>query len=94
MSTPQADPNRHTTLGISKPSQSPSTETRAPAPQEHIDKRGWLALICIALGVSIVIMDATIVNVALPVVIEDLGLSAADAQWTNAAYSSSSQPCC
>jgi EmrB/QacA subfamily drug resistance transporter len=79
VSISQAGPDPHTTLG--------STESRPPAPTEHIDKRGWLALTCIALGVSIVIMDATIVNVALPVVIKDLGLSAADAQWTNAAYS-------
>lgn len=32
----------------------------------------WPALLSIAFGVSLVIMDATIVNVALPVVIEDL----------------------
>jgi EmrB/QacA subfamily drug resistance transporter len=87
VSIPQAGPNPHTTPGTSKPTAPPSTESDAPAPPEHIDKRGWLALTCIALGVSIVIMDATIVNVALPVVIKDLGLSAADAQWTNAAYS-------
>jgi EmrB/QacA subfamily drug resistance transporter len=32
-------------------------------------------------------MDATVVNVALPQVIEDLRLSASDAQWMNAVYS-------
>ncbi|HEX2893645.1 MAG TPA: MFS transporter [Marmoricola sp.] len=58
-----------------------------PGPSEQIDRRGWLALIAIALGVSVVIMDATIVNVALPVVIKDLGLTATDAQWINASYS-------
>ncbi|GAA1749019.1 DHA2 family efflux MFS transporter permease subunit [Luedemannella helvata] len=79
MSIPQADPDPHT-------APTPG-ESDAPAPTEHIDRRGWLALTCIALGVSLVIMDATIVNVALPVVIKDLGLSAADAQWTNATYS-------
>ncbi len=66
----------------------PSTATPSQVEaQDRIDRRGWVALICIALGVSIVIMDATIVNVALPVVINDLGLTAADAQWINAAYS-------
>ena len=40
----------------------------------------------IALGVSLVIMDATIVNVALPVVIDDLSLNATQAQWMNAVY--------
>jgi EmrB/QacA subfamily drug resistance transporter len=61
--------------------------TGATLPTEQIDRRGWLALVAIALGVAVVIMDATIVNVALPVVIEDLGLSATDAQWINASYS-------
>ena len=46
----------------------------------------WLALATIALGVSLIIMDATIVNVALPVVIRDLGLTASQAEWLNASY--------
>ncbi|MCV2395200.1 MFS transporter [Actinotalea sp. M2MS4P-6] len=47
----------------------------------------WWALAAVALGVSLIIMDATVVNVALPVVIEDLGLSATQAEWMNAVYS-------
>lgn len=54
----------------------------APIPRRH-----WLAMGTLSLGVSLVVMDATIVNVALPVVIEDLGLDAAGAQWMNAIYS-------
>jgi EmrB/QacA subfamily drug resistance transporter len=46
----------------------------------------WWAMAAIALGTSLVIMDATIANVALPVVIEDIGLSATEAQWMNAVY--------
>lgn len=46
----------------------------------------WLALLTLGFGVSLVIMDATIVNVALPVVLRELDLTAADAQWLNAAY--------
>jgi MFS family permease len=34
--------------------------------------------------VSLIIMDATIVNVALPVVIRDLDLTANQAEWLNA----------
>lgn len=52
-----------------------------------ITRRQWLAMGTLSLGVSLVIMDATIVNVALPVVIEDLGLDASGAQWMNAIYS-------
>ncbi len=46
----------------------------------------WWAMAAIALGTSLVIMDATIANVALPVVIRDVGLSATEAQWMNAVY--------
>ena len=47
----------------------------------------WWALVAVALGVSLVIMDATVVNVALPVIIEDLHLDATQAEWMNAIYS-------
>lgn len=59
-----------------------------PAASEPLlSRRDWLALLTIGFGVSLVIMDATIVNVALPVVIEDLSLTATEAQWMNAVYS-------
>lgn len=51
-----------------------------------LDRTGWLALLTLGFGVAIVIMDATIVNVALPVVMQDLGLDGSDAQWLNASY--------
>lgn len=50
-------------------------------------KHRWLALGGIALGTSLLIMDATIANVALPVVIEDLKLTPTDAEWMNSVYS-------
>lgn len=50
-------------------------------------KRRWLALATVALGVSLIVMDATVVNVALPVIIEDLHLTATQAEWMNAVYS-------
>ncbi|WP_082104261.1 MFS transporter [Demequina soli] len=49
--------------------------------------RRWWALAAVALAVSLIIMDATIVNVALPEVIRELGLSATQAEWMNAVYS-------
>ena len=55
---------------------------RAPV----VDRTGWAILLTLGFGVSLVIMDATIVNVALPVVMRDLGLDASDAQWVNASY--------
>lgn len=46
----------------------------------------WWGMAAIALGTSLVIMDATIANVALPVVIDDLGMTATQAQWVSAVY--------
>lgn len=50
------------------------------------DPRRWKAMAVVALGVSIVIMDATVVNVVLPVLIRDVRLTATDAEWTNSIY--------
>ncbi|MGB8379644.1 MAG: MFS transporter [Dermatophilaceae bacterium] len=58
-----------------------------PATAALLTRRDWAALMTIGFGVSLVIMDATIVNVALPVVIRDLSLTATEAQWMNAVYS-------
>jgi MFS family permease len=41
----------------------------------------------IALGVSMIIVDATIVNVAIPSIIRDIGISVTDAEWVNSIYS-------
>ena len=47
----------------------------------------WKAMPIIALAVSIIIMDATVVNVVLPVLIRDIHLTASDAEWVNSVYS-------
>ncbi len=52
-----------------------------------VHRHRWWALAAVALGVSLIIMDATVVNVALPVIIEDLKLDATQAEWMNAVYS-------
>lgn len=64
-----------------------SHETRPPTSSGALDRGGWVALLTLGLGVATVIMDATIVNVALPKVIDDLSLTSADAQWLGASYS-------
>ena len=46
----------------------------------------WLAMLIVSISVSMIIMDATVVNVVLPVLIRDLTLSAADAEWVNSVY--------
>ncbi|MGK5739930.1 DHA2 family efflux MFS transporter permease subunit [Micromonospora sp. URMC 103] len=48
--------------------------------------RRWLALAVIAVAQLMVVLDATIVNIALPHAQADLGISDADRQWVVTAY--------
>ena len=58
-----------------------------PVEQERpTDRRRWLGLVVVSLGVSLIIVDATIVNVAVPSIIDDLGITSSDAQWVQEVY--------
>ena len=46
----------------------------------------WLGLAMLSLGVSMIIVDATIVNVSIPAIIGDLELQATQAEWVNTSY--------
>ena len=46
----------------------------------------WLALIVVCLGDLMIVLDATIVNVALPTIRDDLGFSQASLAWVVNAY--------
>jgi EmrB/QacA subfamily drug resistance transporter len=48
--------------------------------------RRWLALIILCLGTLMIVLDATIVNVALPSIREDLGFSETSLAWVVNAY--------
>ncbi|MDN5899492.1 MAG: DHA2 family efflux MFS transporter permease subunit [Brachybacterium sp.] len=50
------------------------------------DPRRWAALVVISVGVSLIIVDSTIVNVALPSIVEDLDSSSTQVQWVQEAY--------
>ncbi|MFD9436828.1 MFS transporter [Streptomyces sp. NPDC060002] len=50
------------------------------------DPRRWWGLVIIALAQLMVVLDATIVNIALPSAQEDLGISDGDRQWVITAY--------
>lgn len=47
----------------------------------------WAALAVLAAGLSMIVLDGTIVGVSLPTIIADLGLDIGDAQWVNSLYS-------
>lgn len=51
------------------------------------DPRRWQALAFIALAQLLVVLDGTIVNIALPSAEADLGISAGNRQWVITAYS-------
>ena len=57
-----------------------------PATADHPYPQRWLALAVIAVTVLMIVLDATIVNIALPAVSVDLGISEANQQWIVTAY--------
>ena len=46
----------------------------------------WLALIVLCMGSLMIVLDSTIVNVALPSIREDLGFSKESQAWVVNAY--------
>src|SRR5437868_3103457 len=59
--------------------------SEAPSRRTGADSR-WLALVVLCVGMLMVILDQTIVNVALPSIQADLGFSAAGLAWVVNAY--------
>src|SRR5437763_17221 len=53
---------------------------------ETTDRRRWLALYVLCAGVLMIVIDATIVNVALPSIQDDLGFSQSNLAWVVNAY--------
>jgi EmrB/QacA subfamily drug resistance transporter len=50
------------------------------------ERRRWLALYVLCVGMLMIVLDATIVNVALPSIQEDLGFAQTDLAWVVNAY--------
>jgi EmrB/QacA subfamily drug resistance transporter len=50
------------------------------------ERRRWVALYVLCLGMLMIVLDATIVNVALPTIQDDLGFSQSDLAWVVNAY--------
>ncbi|MFC8394247.1 MFS transporter [Streptomyces sp. NPDC057238] len=84
----QAGPGRRTPSTPQEHSVSQSTATRAPAqagarPADH----RWWVLAFVGIAQLMVVLDATIVNIALPTAQADLGFSDGARQWVITAYS-------
>ncbi|MFD6453778.1 MFS transporter, partial [Nocardia sp. NPDC060220] len=56
------------------------TETETPP------LRLWLGLIAVSLGVALIVVDLTIVNVILAPIVEDLAITSIQAQWIQESY--------
>jgi MFS family permease len=46
----------------------------------------WFGLLFVSLGISLIIVDSTIVNVSIPSIIDDLGISSTQVQWVQESY--------
>ena len=49
-------------------------------------RREWFALAVLSIGLGVIVLDGTIVGVALPDIIADLHLDLTDARWVNSLY--------
>ncbi|WP_158862148.1 MFS transporter [Leifsonia sp. AG29] len=65
---------------------SPSLPAAAPATAAPSSRRWW-TLVTVALAQLMVVLDSTVVNIALPSAQADLGFTNADRQWIVTAYS-------
>lgn len=63
-----------------------SDDTAAAGPDAPPTRRDWLALAVLSVGLGLIVLDGTIVGVALPDIIADIGLDLTDAQWVNSLY--------
>jgi EmrB/QacA subfamily drug resistance transporter len=62
-------------------------KTAGRGDRDEADSRRWLILGVVCLGQLMVVLDATVVNIALPRAQVDLAFSNADRQWVVTAYS-------
>ena len=49
-------------------------------------RRRWAGLVFISIAVALIIVDSTIVNVAIPSIVRDLGISSTQVQWVQESY--------
>ena len=65
-------------------SQPPAATTSVP---EGATRRQWLTLMVLSLGLAIVVIDSTIVNVAIPSIQKEFNASFKSLEWVNSIYS-------
>src|SRR3954463_13064880 len=72
------------------PTHMTTTETAPQAKTEDLDerapRRSWIALYVLCAAMLMIVLDGTIVNVALPSIQDDLGFSQSSLAWVVNAY--------
>jgi EmrB/QacA subfamily drug resistance transporter len=63
-----------------------TVETVDQAAQTATDRSRWIALVVLCVGMLMIVLDATVVNVALPSIQGDLGFSQSSLAWVVNAY--------
>lgn len=53
---------------------------------DRLQRRRWAGLVFISIAVSLIIVDSTIVNVAIPAIVDDLGITSTEVQWVQESY--------
>jgi EmrB/QacA subfamily drug resistance transporter len=59
---------------------------RGPQTTQPDDRSRWIALVVLCVGMLMIVLDATVVNVALPSIQSDLGFSQSSLAWVVNAY--------
>lgn len=57
-----------------------TAQARTPSPRQ------WFGLVAVSLGVALIVVDLTIVNVIVAPIIDDLSIGSAEAQWVQESY--------
>src|SRR3954454_19376875 len=60
--------------------------TITEAAPQTTERTRWIALIVLCVGMLMIVLDSTIVNVALPSIREDLGFSQSNLAWVVNSY--------
>jgi EmrB/QacA subfamily drug resistance transporter len=63
-----------------------TTDRPTTASMDSAGRGRWLGLAMLSVGVAMIIVDATIVNVAVPAIVKELSLDGTTAEWINTTY--------
>ncbi|MDY0222079.1 MAG: MFS transporter [Desulfobacterium sp.] len=61
-------------------------EKRQSPEQDKAEQKKWLIFVCVALGVFMSTLDSSIVNIALPYIMQDMGTGLETIQWVVVVY--------